>query len=73
MAVEKFRDIRFRDETRARIDQLETILSEYDQKLTSRQVFYQFVSRGWLKSAVEEIMNGGTSKPKKPTSKKGRK
>lgn len=45
----QYRNTNFHASTQARIDQLETILAEYeDQQLTARQVYYQFVARDWL-------------------------
>ncbi len=45
MALQKFRTIRFRSESLARIGDINAILSEYDgQRLTARQVYYRLVS-----------------------------
>ncbi len=49
MSEQQYRATNFKPETLARIKQLNAILAEYEgQKLTSRQVFYQLVSRGWI-------------------------
>ena len=54
MARHQFRDTTFKAETRRRIDQAEEILLDYPgQRLTARQVYYQYVSRGWLENKVE--------------------
>ncbi len=45
MTIEAFREINFQSARRKLIDHLVEIIGEYDQKLTARQVFYQFVSR----------------------------
>jgi hypothetical protein len=44
-----FRSIRFRPTTLATVERVQAVLAEYDdQRLTARQVYYQFVARGWL-------------------------
>jgi hypothetical protein len=56
--IEQFRSIGFRDQTRAKIERVNTILAEYDgQKLTARQVYYQFVARGWLENTPRSYQN----------------
>jgi calcineurin-like phosphoesterase family protein len=51
VALEKFRNTKFKDETLARIRQMQEILEEYeDQKLTARQLYYQHVARGLLEN-----------------------
>jgi hypothetical protein len=48
MAKEKFRSINFRPDSLAKIEQMDTIIDEYQQqglRLTARQLYYQFVSR----------------------------
>ena len=46
MAIQQYREIKFREDSLAKIDRINLIVDEYDQKLTARQVYYQFVSRG---------------------------
>ncbi len=54
MATEQFRTINFRADTREKIDRANAIISEYGgQKLTARQIYYQFVSRDWLANTVK--------------------
>jgi len=48
MACQQFRTTNFRPESLEKIERIKEIVDEYDQKLTARQVYYQFVSRGWL-------------------------
>jgi hypothetical protein len=48
MSLQRYRNTRFKPESLERIERVNEILSEYDQKLTARQVYYQFVARGWL-------------------------
>lgn len=46
MSCEKYREIAFRPDTLERIEQANAIIAEYDgQRLSARQLFYQFVSR----------------------------
>lgn len=48
MAKEKFRSTNFRPDSLAKIEQMDTIIDEYQQqglRLTARQLYYQFVSR----------------------------
>lgn len=60
MSNETYRETNFRPDSLARIVRINEILSEYDQKLTARQVYYQFVSRGWLEN-TERSYKGLTS------------
>ncbi len=58
MGYERFRNTNFRQETLDRIDKVLEILEDYpDQKLTARQVYYQFVSRDWLENNVKNYKN----------------
>ena len=50
MTVQQYREIKFREESLAKIDRINEVIGKYDQKLTARQVYYQFVSRGWLRN-----------------------
>lgn len=53
---DKFVDINFRTKTRALIDQANVIIAEYTDRgfqLTVRQLYYQFVSRDWLKNTSQ--------------------
>lgn len=46
MSTQQFRVTNFKPETLAKIEQAASIIAEYDgQKLTARQVYYQFVAR----------------------------
>jgi hypothetical protein len=46
MSEQQFRVVNFRDATLARIRQAQGIIAEYDgQRLTARQIYYQFVAR----------------------------
>jgi len=54
VSTEQFRTIKFRAETQEKIDRANAIIGEYGgQKLTARQIYYQFVSRGWLANNVK--------------------
>lgn len=56
--IQQYRTINFRAESRDRIDKLLSIIEDYpDQKLTARQVYYQFVARGWLDNTVKNYKN----------------
>jgi hypothetical protein len=58
MACETYRDTKFRQETLDKIVRLRRILKDYpNQKLSARQVFYQFVSRGWLENTQRSYKN----------------
>ncbi len=57
MGTQQFRSINFKAKARERIKQAQEILDEYDQKLTARQVYYQFVSRGLLENNVKNYKN----------------
>lgn len=57
MAVERFRTVNFRPESRAKIVQMDTIVDEYQQqglRLTARQLYYQFVSRDLIPNTPAE-------------------
>ncbi len=58
MSKEQFRSTNFRPESQDRIQKINDVLEEYgDQKLTARQVYYQFVSRGWIANTVTNYKN----------------
>ena len=57
MALQAFRQTKFSDERRARIDQAREILDEYDTKLTTRQLYYQFVARGLIPNTERSYQN----------------
>jgi hypothetical protein len=58
MACHKYRNTNFRPDSLERIEQVNTILEDYpDQRLTTRQVYYQFVSRGWLENNPKNYKN----------------
>jgi hypothetical protein len=53
-----FRQTNFRLDSRVRIARMNEILEDYpDQQLTARQVYYQFVARGWLDNNVKNYKN----------------
>lgn len=55
---QQFRTIRFARASLDRIDSLQDILADYTgQKLTARQVYYQFVARGLLENNVKNYKN----------------
>ena len=43
MTHQQYRGTNFKAETLQRIAQAQSIVAEYNQKLTARQVYYQFV------------------------------
>jgi hypothetical protein len=60
--LERFIDYRPQAPTRAVIDQANSVIAEFtDQgfKLTLRQLFYQFVARGWLQNTMREYKRLG--------------
>jgi len=58
MALHQFRETKIGQDRLDRIDQIIEIVNDYpDQKLTARQVYYQFVSRGWLENNVKNYKN----------------
>lgn len=58
MACEQFRETNFRRDTLERIQRINTILEDYpNQRLTARQVYYQFVARGWLENTPRNYQN----------------
>jgi len=58
MSTQQFRVTNFRPDTQARIDQANTIIAEYDgQRLTARQIFYQFVSRDLIENTARSYQN----------------
>lgn len=58
MAFERFRKTAFRSEALARIGQMQEILTDYaGQRLTARQLYYQFVARGLLENTERSYKN----------------
>lgn len=58
MALQQFRETNIGQDRLDRIDQIIEIVNDYpNQKLTARQVYYQFVSRGWLENNVKNYKN----------------
>lgn len=58
MSRQQFRATNFRPDTLARIRQANAIIAEYDgQKLTARQVYYQFVSRDLIPNTPRSYQN----------------
>jgi hypothetical protein len=58
VSVECYRVVNFKKESRRKIVQINDICEEYGrQKLTARQVYYQFVSRGWLENSARNYKN----------------
>jgi hypothetical protein len=58
MSCERFRDTKFRGDSLTRIAQIKLILEDYPgQKLTARQLYYQFVARGWLENTERSYKN----------------
>lgn len=56
--IESFREINFRAETLKRIEQANAIIAEYDgQRLTARQIYYQFVSRDLIPNTPRSYQN----------------
>jgi hypothetical protein len=61
---EKYRDINFKPETLEKITRADEIISEYraqGYKMTVRQIYYQFVRRGWIPNAQNEYKKLGTT------------
>lgn len=57
MAVKQFRNKRIGDERMALIEKAQEILSEYDTKLTARQLYYQFVARDIIPNTPRSYQN----------------
>lgn len=60
MSKIEFRSTKFKRESLARIEQMQDIVTEYaeqDLKLTARQLYYQFVSRGLIANKVQSYRN----------------
>jgi hypothetical protein len=58
MSEQQFRSTNFRPDTLARIAQARSIISEYEgQKLTARQVYYQFVARDLIPNTPRSYQN----------------
>jgi hypothetical protein len=61
---EKFRSFDFKPAKVEKIERAEKIIQEYQKqgyKLTVRQIYYQFVGRGWLENSQREYKNLGTA------------
>ena len=59
---EHYRDINFKPDTLEKIDRADQIISEYraqGYKMTVRQIYYQFVRRGWIPNAQNEYKKLG--------------
>src|SRR5574341_258871 len=57
MAKERFRTVNFRPDSLAKIEQMDSIIDEYQQqglRLTARQLYYQFVSRALIPNKDSE-------------------
>lgn len=55
---QQFRKTNFRADSLARIARINEVLAEYgDQRLTARQVYYQFVARGWIENTPRSYQN----------------
>lgn len=52
-----YRNTNFRADSLARIKQAQTIIAEYSQKLTVRQLYYQFVSRDLISNTPRDYQN----------------
>lgn len=52
-----YRRTQFRGTTKLLIQRANKILGEYSQKLTVRQLYYQFVARGWLPNTQRNYSN----------------
>ena len=58
MGTEQFRTINFREESLSRIEEINTILGEYDgQRLTARQVYYRLVAGGKIPNTPTSYKN----------------
>ena len=58
MTTQQYRATNFRADSLERIRRINAILDEYDgQRLTARQVYYQFVARGWLENTPRSYQN----------------
>lgn len=57
MTLQAYREVNFRRESRLKITRINDICEGYDQKLTARQVYYQFVARGWLENTARNYKN----------------
>lgn len=54
MARIRYRDIEFRDEATKRIAQMNTILSQYKQRVSVRQIYYRLVAAGLIPNTQKE-------------------
>lgn len=58
MSEQQFRSTNFRADTLGRITQAQSIIREYDgQKLTARQIYYQFVARDLIPNTPRSYQN----------------
>lgn len=57
MSKSQYRSTNFRGASRKRINQAVEILGEYDQRLTVRQLYYQFVARGFIDNTPRMYQN----------------
>ncbi len=56
--MSQFRVTNFKPDTRDKINKVNAVLAEYDgQRLTARQVYYQFVARDWLPNTPRSYQN----------------
>lgn len=57
MTIERFRNTKFRPESKARIREMRSIVAEYEAqglRLTARQLYYQFVARDLIRNVPAE-------------------
>jgi hypothetical protein len=60
MSKIRYRETKFRKESLARIQQMVEIVGEYQEqglKLTARQLYYQFVARGYIENKTQNYKN----------------
>jgi len=57
VAIKQFRNKRISDDRLAMIEKAQDILTEYDTKLTARQLYYQFVSRDLIPNTPRSYQN----------------
>ncbi len=50
MAKIRFRDLEFREDTIEIIVKMNKVLAEYSGRVSVRQIYYQFVARGWIEN-----------------------
>lgn len=54
MAKIRFRDLDFKDETLETIAKMSAVLAEYQGRVSVRQLYYQFVARGWIANSQRQ-------------------